>query len=52
MNQLRLYRSGLNFEVFQMKRIYYYLHESIGFKSEFGFDTVAAERSLCGKTHV
>ena len=42
-------RSGLNFEVFQMKRIYYCLHESIGCKSEFGFDTGAAIRRSVAK---
>ena len=26
--------------------------ENIGIKSDFGFDTEAAERRLCGKTHV
>ena len=32
-----------------MKRIYYCLHESIGFKSEFGFDTGAAIRRSVAK---
>ena len=42
-------RSGLNFEVFQMKKIYDCLHEGIGCKSEFGFDTVTAIRGSFAK---
>ena len=39
----------LNFEVFQKKRIYYYLHQRERVKSEFGFDHKAAGRRSVAK---